>query len=387
MTATAAPTAVRPRVAGAFLLLFLIGAETFLLSPLLPAITDALSTNVAAAANATTAYVLVYAVASPLLGSLSDRIGRRTPLLAGAALFLVANLACAAAPHVAVLIAARAVGGLGAALAGPSIWAYLADSAPDPESIGRFMGRGMAFFSSGQVIGIPVGAGIAAAADWRWSFVALAAGTAVAVGVLARAVPRTAPAATPPSVRDGLRVALAPAIAPILVVTLVVQFFSLGTYAYVGQLLHERLGWDTATLGLVGVLVGLGSVAGSLIGGRLTRTGLPAAARIGLWIVVVAAGVVVFALTGSAVPALVALFVWFVGSGGFVTEQQTSLALAAGDRRAAASAWNTSFMHAGTAIGVVVVGAALPAAAVAAAIAGGALALGVTAVSAVRGRP
>ncbi|QRY83134.1 MFS transporter [Tsukamurella tyrosinosolvens] len=351
-----AAIAVRPRIAGAYLLLFLIGAETFLISPLLPTITAALQTDVTTAANATTAYVLVYAIASPLLGSVSDRVGRRAPLLIGAGLFLVSNLACALAPQVAVLIAARAVGGLGAALAGPSIWAYLADSSPDPESIGMLMGRGMAFFSSGQVIGIPVGAGIAAAAGWQWSFVALAAGTAVATGALASAVPRGRPAGTPPTLGEGLRVALDPRVGPILAATLVVQSFSLGAYAYAGQILHERLGWSTASLGLVGVLVGLGSVTGSLLGGRLTRSGLPGPTRTALWIAVIGAGLGAFALSHSAVPALVALFVWFVGSGGFVTAQQTALALAAGDRRASASAWNTSAMHAGTAIGVFVLG-------------------------------
>ncbi len=350
-----APT--RPRVAGAYLLLFLIGAETFLISPLLPTITAALHTSVAVAANATTAYVLVYAVASPLLGSVSDRIGRRTPLLVGAALFLVANLGCALAPDVAVLIAARAVGGLGAALAGPSIWAYVADSAPDPESIRRNMSRGMAFFSSGQVIGIPVGAGLAAAFGWQASFIALAAGTAAAIAVLARAVPRARPGGGAPSVQEGLRVALDRRVGPILALTFVVQAFSLGAYAYAGQILHDRLGWSAGALGLVGVLVGLGSVVGALLGGRLTRSGLPLGARLAVWIAVIGVGLGAFALSHSAVPALVALLVWFIGSGGFVTEQQTALALAAGDRRASASAWNTSAMHAGTALGVLLLGA------------------------------
>jgi predicted MFS family arabinose efflux permease len=368
------------RTAGAFGLLFLIGAETFILSPLLPAITDTLHTTVAVTANATTAYVLVYAVASPFLGSLSDRIGRRAPLVLGAVLFLTANLLCAAAPHVAVLILARAVGGLGAALAGPSSWAYLADCAQTPGEVGRLMGRGMAYFSAGQVVGLPLGAGIAAVAGWRWSFAVIAAGTVLATAVITRAVPGTRPAGTVPSVRDGLRVALVPSISPILLITLLVQCFSLGTYAYVGQLLHDRLGWGTALLGLVGALVGLGSITGSLIGGRLTGADrIPAAARTTLWIIVTAAGVIAFALTRSAAPAILSVIVWFVGSGGFVTEQQTSLALAAGDRRAAAAAWNTSFMHAGTAIGVVVVGTALPGAAVAATVVGGGLALMISA--------
>ncbi len=77
--------------------------------------------------------------------------------------------------------------------------------------------------------------------------------------------------------------------------------------------------------------------------------------RISCWVGVMIAAVLVFANVDSPFAAVIALLVWFVGSGAFVTEQQTSLAVAAGPRRAAASAWNTSFMHAGTAIGVSVI--------------------------------
>ncbi|MBA5770810.1 MFS transporter, partial [Escherichia coli] len=61
-------------------------------------------------------YNLTYAVLLLTGGLLADLHGRRRLFIAGTALFTVASLACALAPSVSVLIAARALAGVGAAL-------------------------------------------------------------------------------------------------------------------------------------------------------------------------------------------------------------------------------------------------------------------------------
>ncbi len=62
------------------------------------------------------------------MGAIADRVGRRAPLLVGMTLFCCANIMCAVGGDLTWVIVGRSVGGLGAALAGPSIWAFLADS-------------------------------------------------------------------------------------------------------------------------------------------------------------------------------------------------------------------------------------------------------------------
>ncbi|MBN3770538.1 MFS transporter, partial [Burkholderia sp. Se-20378] len=61
-------------------------------------------------------YNLTYAVLLLTGGLLADLHGRRRIFIAGTALFTVASLLCALAPSIAVLIAARALAGVGAAL-------------------------------------------------------------------------------------------------------------------------------------------------------------------------------------------------------------------------------------------------------------------------------
>ncbi|MBO0882275.1 MAG: MFS transporter, partial [Mycobacterium sp.] len=110
-----------------YLVFFLMGAELYLVSPLLPQIAPSLGVTLASAAMIVPGYAMAYALASPLLGIFSDRWPRKRPAIAGSIVFLVGNIGCAIAPDVGGLIVARGITGLGAALAGPAIWACLAE--------------------------------------------------------------------------------------------------------------------------------------------------------------------------------------------------------------------------------------------------------------------
>ena len=364
----------RLRYTGVFALLFLFGTETFLVSPLLPTIATDIHVSEAAAASSVTAYVLVYAVCAPFLGLLSDRFGRRRTLLAGSLLFVVSNAAAALSTGLTTLVLARAVAGLAAAAAGPAIWAHIAETVPDRVR-GRALGLGMALFSCGQVIGVPLGGLLAGAAGWRSAFLALAIGTAAAVPLLlrqvrpaaARSVQDPAPGGAGGAVRasGAVRAVLAawgdPALRRGLLVNTVFNAANLGAYTFLGAVLVQRFELSVTQLGLVGILVGAGSVAGSLAGGRLGdraraagRTDLP---LLPLWGLLLAAGVALAAEGPGIVLSLAGIVLWFVASGAFVTDQQTFAGTVAPELRATSSAWLTSTMYAGTGVGAWAVGA------------------------------
>ncbi|MEU9040613.1 MULTISPECIES: MFS transporter [unclassified Kitasatospora] len=359
---TAARGFDRWRYAGVFLLLFLFGTETFLVSPLLPTIADSVHTSEAAAASSVTAYVLVYAVAAPFLGLLSDRFGRRRTLVVGTLLFVLSNAAAALSTGLTLLVVSRAVAGLAAAAAGPAIWAHIAETAPEAVR-GRALGLGMALFSCGQVIGVPLGGFLAGLAGWRSAFWALAVGTAAAVPLLLRQVRgRTAQAPAPRvgAVRAILAGWADPTLRRALLVNTVFNAANLGAYTFLGAVLVQRFDLSVQALGLVGVLVGAGSVAGSLVGGRLGdrartagRSDLP---LLPLWGVLLALGIAVAAKGPGLVLALAGVTVWFLASGGFVTDQQTLAGTIAPELRATSSAWLTSTMYAGTGLGAWAVG-------------------------------
>ncbi len=138
------------------------------------------------------AYNLVYAVLLLTGGLVADLYGRRLAFAIGAAVLGVGSLACAFAPDIGVLIAGRAVTGVGAALLLPSSLAIIRVVWPDPAARGRVLGlwascNGLAF-----AIGPTLGGLLIEAFGWRSVFL-LAVPLAGAAFVLAwLAVPESA---------------------------------------------------------------------------------------------------------------------------------------------------------------------------------------------------
>ncbi len=115
------------------------------------------------------AYILSFAVL--LLGgsALGDRFGRRRMLMAGLALFTAASAACGAAPNVAMLIAARAIQGMGAALVMPLAMALLSGVFSAAER-GKALGIFASITGAAMIAGPVLGGAIAAGFAWQWIF-------------------------------------------------------------------------------------------------------------------------------------------------------------------------------------------------------------------------
>ncbi|MCA4995656.1 MFS transporter [Tsukamurella tyrosinosolvens] len=343
-----------------YLVFFLMGAEMNLVAPLLPDIARSFGASTGAAGNVVTAYVLCYAVTGPLFGRLSDRLARRHAIAVGMAVFAVADVLSYVAPSLGLLVAARALSGLGAALGAPSIWAYLAEYAA-PAQRGRAVSLGAAAYAGGQVLGVPLGALLAHGLGWRAPYLLIGVPMLVVAAVTALRLPSAGPTAPGPD-RGGLfapwrdrRIALA------FTSSLLLQAGRLGAYTYVGVLLSQRFGYGLTALGLIGLVVGIGSMTGSVATGalvdRLARRGVhpawvPAGAAL-----VVAAGVAVATTATVPAVAIAAIAVWCAGGGAFFSAQQTYLSSVDPDNRAAVLGWNNACTNAGIAAGTSVLGA------------------------------
>jgi hypothetical protein len=107
----------------------------------LPAIRRDLQATAADAQWVVESYALFLAALLLVGGSLGDRYGRRRIFLFGVGVFGVASLACAAASTVGLLIAARALQGIGAALLMPGSLALISAAFPEAER-GRAIDHG-----------------------------------------------------------------------------------------------------------------------------------------------------------------------------------------------------------------------------------------------------
>ena len=114
-------------------------------------------------------YTLALAALILLGGALGDRYGRRRIFLIGACVFTVASVACAVAPNVNILIAARVVQGVGAAMLAPSSLAILQASF-EPGERGRAIGTWSGLGGVATAIGPFLGGWLVDAASWRWIF-------------------------------------------------------------------------------------------------------------------------------------------------------------------------------------------------------------------------
>lgn len=112
------------------------------------------------------------ALASVMLtaGSCADRFGARRVCLTGLAVFSAGSAACAAAPGLAALIAARAVQGLGASALLPCSLALIVHEFPSGRDRARALGAWGGIASVGLAAGPVLGGAMVATAGWRVIF-------------------------------------------------------------------------------------------------------------------------------------------------------------------------------------------------------------------------
>jgi EmrB/QacA subfamily drug resistance transporter len=114
------------------------------------------------------AYAIIFAALLVPAGRLADHFGRRRFLLIGVLVFTLASAACAAAPTLGVLVAARAVQALGAALVVPTSLGLLYPAFPRRQHA-MVVGIWAGVAAVAATAGPPVG-GLLVGIDWRWIF-------------------------------------------------------------------------------------------------------------------------------------------------------------------------------------------------------------------------
>ncbi|WP_251018926.1 MFS transporter [Streptomyces sp. ISL-11] len=140
------------------------------------------------------AYAVIFAALLIPAGGLADRTSPRQAYLLGIAVFTVASAACAVAPGVWILVAARVVQAVGAAMLIPASLGILLAAAP-PEKRVPAVRAWTAISGLAAALG-PVAGGLLTELDWRWVFLINLPIGLFALLVGARALPRTPKRAT-----------------------------------------------------------------------------------------------------------------------------------------------------------------------------------------------
>jgi len=343
------------------LAVFCIGIDLYVVAALIPTMATDLGEHVAALGLIVSAYALPNALLAPVFGPLSDRLGRRLAMLGGMAFFAVTVAGSALAPTLPVLVALRALNGLGAAVAVPALFAYAGDL-PTVTQRARAIGNLSMGYPLASLLGLPLGALLAGATSWRATFLAVAALAAVATFLIWR-LPADRPKGTAViGYGEGLRLAVGDrAVLSVLAVTFVWFLGPTGMFTFMGAFFQNAFGLDVSRIGIVFIVLGLVGVASARLSGRFTAT---IGARRAVLLGIACFGTAVFVLpsTPPYLPlALLVFSVWVFGTWFGLPAQQSIAAGLNARARGTVMAFNSSAFNLAAVISPAMAGAVIAA--------------------------
>lgn len=168
----------------------LAGIDATVVNVALPALGEDLGATFAGLQWTLNGYTLTLASFILLGGSLGDRFGRRRVFTVGVVWFALASALCAIAPSIEVLIAARALQGVGGALLTPGSLAMISASFVADDRA-RAIGAWSGLSGVATAIGPFIGGYLVGGPGWRWIFVINVPLAAVVVSITRRHVPET----------------------------------------------------------------------------------------------------------------------------------------------------------------------------------------------------
>ncbi len=303
--------------------------------PAFPELAGDLGTGAAGVQLTLTAFLIGLGIGQLVIGPLSDAVGRRRPLLVGSLVCLGASIACALAPNVEVLTAARFVQGLSGAAGVVLARAIISDTARGAVAA-KLLGVTMIISIIAPVIAPVTGGAIIASGGWRAVFWALSALTLVMfLGAAARAdesLPGSARA------RGGVKATIAGARAALTnryyvgyLLTFCFAFAALFAYISASPFVVQNvMGLSAGAYSLLFGLNALAIVTTSGVAAALAdRVAYRAMITVRLTAAVLAgAGLLACVLNGVPTLPTLVLFAVFQGSLGFIFANATTLALA-----------------------------------------------------------
>jgi predicted MFS family arabinose efflux permease len=339
---------------GFALLLFVVGSDLYIVAPLLSQIRATFGVTLAAAGLLVTVFTAGYTLASPIIGGLTDRLGRRAVLYTGILLFIVFEAVSAWAPNFAVLLAGRAISGLAAAAISPTAYTIIGDAVPYSER-GHVMSIASVGFSVSAIAGVPLGLWLSGYWSWRGVFWVLTAATVAAGCALALALgvrPAAGQVAQPRPQRLGSSLAAARWIFDATGSVLVVSFLAFAAVGlvYTYLVIELRSVWHWSKEILVGFLClyGIANVAGNLVLGRLGDLwGKDRAVRIGQAVEFIALlGIAGASLWHWAWVLVLALTLFGFGQA-YIPDLKAMASEVAPELRGCSQAWNNAAMYGG----------------------------------------
>ncbi|WP_405806317.1 MFS transporter [Streptomyces sp. NBC_01187] len=246
---------------------FIMGTSEFIVSGLLPEISGALNVSVSSAGMLITAFAIGMMIGAPLMAIATQRLPRRSTLIAALLVFAAGHIVSALSSNLALAV----VGRLAAALGNGTFWAVgavIATAAAGPAASTRATGVMVGGITLANIAGVPLGTAAGQLGGWQTPFWVLAALSAAAVVVIARRIPADTTRGDS-SLRDEVAALKHPRLWLVYLAIALIQAGIMGAYSYVAPLLTDRAHLASSVVPLAMLGFGIGALAGTTTGGRL----------------------------------------------------------------------------------------------------------------------
>ncbi len=337
-----------------FLVMFVIGTDTFLVSPLLPTLTHYYGITTSLSGFIVSAYAIGYMLSALLIGPISDRHDRKKILVGGLVVFTVATASCGLANTFAWMLITHFVAGIAAATAGPQIWAAIPVLFPRQQVV-KVMGYATAGLAVAQIVGVPLGSYLAVW-SWRFPFFFVGAIALILTLLVMRLMPSLNDAKAAPASESIYRQLVGNhPVMKLLAAYLLFQTANFCGFAFIGTWFAKSFNLSVGAIGSFILLIGVGQFVGSLLGSRLvTWLGQPHAFLLEFILFII--GYVVLPFANSPLAATIILALIYTIGGALLPLFMSTLQEHAGTARSTISALANAVMYLGEAIGGVIGG-------------------------------
>ena len=263
---------------------FIVMADNWVVSPILPAISQNLNIDIARAGLLITAYMIPFGFFQLVFGPLADRFGKKQVITFAVAMFALSTGLCALGYGITSLAIFRALTGLFAASVMPISLALIGDIFPVNErqgAIGAFMG--ISFL--GQGLSMAIGGTIAYFLNWRCVFLVYAIFALVPTVLLIKNY-KALPSEKHPDSKifaPYLKLLSTSKSLFTYIIVLLEGMFIVGSFSYAGAFISKTYGFNYFYIGLIMTAFGIMTVIGGRLSGRIVKkTGAKKLVIIGL---------------------------------------------------------------------------------------------------------
>ncbi|HEY4219474.1 MAG TPA: MFS transporter [Gemmatimonadaceae bacterium] len=325
--------------------MFALGTDSFVVAGVLPQISHTFHVGIGSAGQLTTVYAITYAVLAPTIAAIAAGISRKTLLLSGLGVFVIANLATAVAPTLAIALLTRMVAGVGAAMFAPTATGAAAMIVP-PARRGFALSVVIAGLTAATALGSPTGAIIGGLGDWRWTMVfvsALAGVSLLGILFLLSSIP------LPPAISLKKRVApiTDPNVSLTLLTTMIYMSGIFTVYTYFSVIFDHVIGGRPLVLGGLLVLWGAAGTVANLTSGRLIDTIGNRKVILAMLVVLIADLALIPSTSGQLATAVIAIAVFGAVGWGLLVPQQHRLVTLAPETAPVVLGLNTACTYLG----------------------------------------